>query len=180
MDLRKIESESARIVALLERSCKRARIRVTHAEGGRLMVKQSQVAGTDVNAILKRWMRDGAATAHVNRETPRYGDFSSGMDYAEALNAVHEAEREFAALPSAVRAHVRNDPGELLDMVFDPERRGELEKLGLVSVGAAGGAGAEDSGATGAAGELKSSEEPTSSETSSPGGDEGGTSPSGE
>ncbi len=110
----------------------RERIRVTHPEGGESKVKQSLTEGTDINKILARWTRDGAGTAHVNRQAPRYGDFSSGVDYQEAANAIRAAERDFAELPSAVRAHVKNDPGEFLDMIFDPERRSELVELGLV------------------------------------------------
>ncbi len=110
----------------------RVRVRVTHPAGGRVMTKQSHAAETDVNAIMARYVAHGTGVAHVNRRSASYGDFSSGLDYASALNQIRSAEADFGRLPAHVRAHVRNDPGEFLNMVFDPERRDELEGLGIV------------------------------------------------
>ncbi len=110
------------------------RKRVTHPEGGKEMTKQSLVGGTDINLILARWFEHGQAVAHLNRSQAMWGDFSSGVDYQEALNSIKAAQHDFDALPADVRAHVNNDPGEFLEMVFDPERREELERLGLVDV----------------------------------------------
>ncbi len=128
------------------------RVRVVHPEGGKSLTKQSAVASTDINLIMEKWQKHGAAVAHLNRGQAMWGDFSSGVDYTEALNSIREAERDFAALPSKVRAHVDNDPAEFLEMVFDPERREELERLGLVASqkpvgapGAPGGDGEPDS-----------------------------------
>ena len=112
----------------------RERSRVTHPSGGESMTKQSMAASTDVNLILEKWHKHGAAVAHVNRSQAMWGDFSSGVDYQAALNSISEAQRDFEALPAHVRAHVDNDPGKFLELVFDPERREELERLGLVGV----------------------------------------------
>ncbi len=141
----------------------RERLRVPHPEGGRKMVKQSQVDGTDLNLLMRRWRTDGTGLAHLNKGEASYGDFSSGLDYLSALNAVEAAKADFMRLPSNVRAHVRNDPGELLAMIYDPERRDELEELGLVNPRAPSGAREEDSGAAGAAG-VKTAAELTSAE----------------
>ncbi len=122
------------------------RVVVTHPEGGESMTKQSMAAATDVNLIMEKWHKHGAAVAHLNRGQAMWGDFSSGVDYAEALNSIRDAQRDFAALPAKVRAHVDNDPGEFLEMVFDPERREELERLGLVDVQKPAGAVAAASG----------------------------------
>lgn len=106
------------------------RNRVVAASGGRAMTKQSMALETDVNSIVARhvahrvpFFPDGAAS---------YGDFSSGLDYHSALNALNAARSEFGKLPAAVRSHCENDPGKFLDMVMDPARRDELVKLGLV------------------------------------------------
>lgn len=108
--------------------------RVFHPSGGKQMTKESLTEGTDVNKIMERWHQHGAAVAHLNRGQAMWGDFSSGVDYQGALNSIHEAQRDFAALPSDVRAHVDNDPGKFLELVFDPERREELERLGLLDI----------------------------------------------
>ncbi len=110
----------------------RERVRVFHPSGGPVLTKQSHALETDVNAILARYISHGSGTAHVNRQAPMYGDFSSGLDYASALNQIEGAKADFGRLPAHVRAHVRNDPGEFLNMMFDPERGEERERLGLV------------------------------------------------
>ncbi len=109
------------------------RLRVFHPSGGPVLTKQSEKDSTDVNLIMDSWVHAGAAVAgHLNPHPGAYGDFSSGIGYHEALDAVRDAERSFAALPTKVRTHVDNDPGKFLDMCFDPERREELERLGIV------------------------------------------------
>ncbi len=108
------------------------RERVVHPEGGEKLTKESLAGATDVNTLLERWMKHGEAVVHLNQAKGAWGDFSSGSDYQEALNTIYAAQRDFAALPADVRSHVDNDPGEFLEMIFDPERREELERLGLV------------------------------------------------
>lgn len=108
-----------------------AQRRVTHPEGGRVRTKQGDALDTDINKIINRFV----AHLHApdpNAPLPTYGDFSNIGDYHTALNKVTEAQTNFNALPSAVRDHVDNDPGEFLKLVFDPDRIGELEELGLV------------------------------------------------
>ncbi len=110
----------------------RERERVVHPEGGDSLTKQSLAGATDINVLLERWMKHGEAVVHLNRREGAYGDFSSGVDYQEALNSIQAAQREFAALPADVRSHCDNDAAEFLAMIFDPERREEVERLGLV------------------------------------------------
>ncbi len=112
-------------------SKRRRRVRVTHAEGGELKTKQGLQDGTDINKIMDRWLKHGSSVAHLNPQAATYGDFSSGLDYAEALNAVKAAEADFAALPARVRAACGNSPAEFLQIIFDPEREEEREGLGL-------------------------------------------------
>lgn len=103
----------------------------SHAEGGPLMTKQSDALESDVNQIVKRHIAYGVPLP-VGGRPPTYGDFTSGLDFHTAMNRVTEAEQAFDALPAHVRAHCRNDPGELLDLVYDPARADELTKLGLL------------------------------------------------
>ncbi len=110
------------------------RKRVSHPSGGPVLVKLAEQDSTDVNLIMDSWIHAGAAVAgHMNKNVGQYGDFSSGLDYHTAMNAVKEADAYFMCLPPKVRSHVDNDPGKLLDLVYDPERRDELVELGLVA-----------------------------------------------
>lgn len=96
-----------------------------------MMTKQADAAKTDINQIMARWIAHGipptGAAAHA-----QYGEFDNVDDYHHALNNLKEADASFGRLPAAIRKHVNNDPGEFLQMVMDPDRRGELEALGLV------------------------------------------------
>lgn len=106
------------------------RVRVVHPEGGPLMTKQAQALETDINQIVARHVAHGAPFFEDGRAT--YGDFFGVGDYHSALDRLKLAQDEFSRLPAAVRDHCKNDPGEFLAMVYDPARRVELEKLGLV------------------------------------------------
>ncbi len=109
------------------------RLRVCHPEGGPQKTKLSEQDSTDINLIMDSWLGQGGPVGHVNRAQAHYGDFSSGIDYTCAMNAVRDADRDFMELPAAVRSHVDNDPAEFLRLVYDPSRRAELEELGLVA-----------------------------------------------
>ncbi len=113
------------------RLCTMPKRRVRHPEGGELKTKQSMAESTDINRIMDRWLKHGASVVHLNPQTATYGDFSSGLDYASALNAVKAAEKDFASLPARVRAKCGNDPAEFLQIIFDPEREEDREGLGL-------------------------------------------------
>ncbi len=103
-----------------------------HRGGGRQMTKQADLSKTNINRLVDNWVRSGNVV--LNTDQPKYGDFSNAEDYSTAMNRVRDAERDFMELPARVRDHVDNDPGKFLEMVFNPERRGELEELGLVDV----------------------------------------------
>lgn len=106
--------------------------RVTHPEGGRLMTKQAGKDAADINLIMKKYIAHGVPPL-ANGRTPHYGDFTDADGYMSAMMAIRQAEGDFMRLPSRVRAHVDNDPAKFIEMVFDPERRAELEELGLVA-----------------------------------------------
>lgn len=104
--------------------------RVRAPESGPSMTKQSDALDSDINAIMGRFISHGEIPA--SRGQPQYGDFSNVDDYLGAMTKVREAQAQFDLLPAAVRAHVDNDPGKFLEMVYDEDRIGELEELGLV------------------------------------------------
>jgi len=106
------------------------RVPVIHPEGGRKMVKQADKDKADINSVIAKWIRTGeppVGGAHL-----QYGDFTNVGSYLEAQCAVIQARESFRRLPPHIRKYCENNPGKFLEMVYDPERRGELEELGLV------------------------------------------------
>jgi len=104
--------------------------RVKHPEGGISRTRQADAMETDINRIVERYVAHGVLPKPPG--TARYGDFSNQLDYKDAMDRVTAAKSQFMELPSHIRKHVNNDPGQFLDMVFDQARRGELEELGLL------------------------------------------------
>lgn len=92
--------------------------------------KQSHTAETDINTIVARYTATGNFT-HINRNTPKYGDFSKVGDYQQALDAVLEAQYDFDELPAVIRKRMDNDPGKLIEFLADPANLEEGRKLGL-------------------------------------------------
>lgn len=111
--------------------------RIQHPGGGVSRTKQADSATTDLKAIVNKYITHGQP---LPERDLHYGDFTNVSDYHAAHNRMIEAQEQFAALPAAVRRHCENDPGKFLDLVFDPDRRGELEELGMVPERAPAGA----------------------------------------
>lgn len=93
---------------------------------------QSAKDECDINLIIER-ANAGMAPAFVNERVPQFGDFSEVADYQSAFNQVIEAQDQFAALPSKVRARFGNDPAQLLSFISDASNRDEAIRLGLIS-----------------------------------------------
>lgn len=107
------------------------RVKVSHPSGGRVLVKQGLRDATNINRIMDRWVHHKQPPV-AGGGNPRYGDFSDGLSYHDCMNRVVSMEQNFQRLPASVRKHCHNDPGEFLDMVYDPDRVGELKQLGLL------------------------------------------------
>lgn len=105
--------------------------RVQTAVGTRSMTKQSMAAACDVNAIMRKYLSTGVLE-HVKERDPLYGDFTDVEDYHASVNRVRAAQETFDGLPASIRDHCDNDPAELVRMALDPERREEMEELGLL------------------------------------------------
>lgn len=97
--------------------------------------KQSFAEEADINFVVSRFMKTGylPPVEEIGGPQPRFGDFSDGMDFMDALSRVQEAQASFAGLPAAVRERFRNDPAELLVFVSDSGNRAEAVKLGLIA-----------------------------------------------
>lgn len=102
-----------------------------HPGGGVSKTKQSDTAATDINRIMAKFTQTGMVPA-IGDE-PKYGDFSTKLDFHTALSQVKQAQSEFMRLPAHVRKYCENDPGVFLDLVMDPDGRKELQELGMVS-----------------------------------------------
>jgi len=85
---------------------------------------------TDINFLLERFNVTGQLT--VAARAPQYGDFSSSMDFHEAMNQVVAAKSAFADLPAKIRNRFHNDPAEMIDFLNQPENQAEAKALGLV------------------------------------------------
>jgi phage internal scaffolding protein len=94
------------------------------------LTQQHHSEEADINTIVRRFGLTGQLPQA--REAPEYGDFSHVTDYHTAMNAVLEADQHFMALPAELRAQFNNDPGALLDFVYDDNNRAKAEEMGLV------------------------------------------------
>lgn len=114
-------------------------------EGGRLRVQSMPVGKSrteqqhrdvcNINSIVKK-ARKGIPV-RVNKGTGLYGDFSGFEDYHSTLNRINDALLDFQALPSHIRARFKNDPGQLLEFIANPESEKEARELGLLPEGPA-------------------------------------------
>lgn len=104
---------------------------------------QAEKDSCDLNYIIARYgltekpvkhiAAELSCTPFVRKEQGQYGDFSSLVDYHEAVRQVQKIDDLFLELPAAVRARFSNDPGELLSFIDNPDNRLEAIKLGLVA-----------------------------------------------
>lgn len=96
------------------------------------LTKQAHKDECDVNRILQGYDRTGLIT-HVNHAQSMYGDYTEVNEYQENMLMVIQAQESFAALPSEIRKHFSNDPGEFFEFVTDPKNSEEMIKLGLAT-----------------------------------------------
>lgn len=100
-------------------------------QGGPSMTRQSDLAASDINNIVKRYMREG-----VLPYSPRQGgylDVSEVGDYRSAVEQVRAVEKFFGNLPAELRAKFKNDPAEFLDAVNDPDQLELLMAEGVLA-----------------------------------------------
>lgn len=86
----------------------------------------------DINNIIERFTRTGLLPQYPG-EDMQYGDYTTSVDYHEAMTIVAQANQQFEALPSSVRDKFDNDPAKMLDFVSKKENIEESVKLGLLN-----------------------------------------------
>lgn len=103
------------------------RVQLSFTGNGR--TKQSHRDECDINQILIRYQKTGTVT-HANNYEAQYGDVTS-IDLHEAMNIITQSEQMFEALPSSLRTKFKNNAGEFLDFVQNPDNQAELVTMGL-------------------------------------------------
>lgn len=114
-----------------QRMLERSRAARTITTGGKRRVKQAARDSSDINHMIRKWIKNGTPPVASGRE-PHYGDFSAGIEYHEGLTRLVEIQDQFELLPAPVRTYCNNDPGLFLDLCSDPEQLPKLRELGLV------------------------------------------------
>lgn len=104
--------------------------RVTVDTGEFTFTKQSPKDECDIHNILAQYKRTGIIN-HISSQRAQYLDLPSDLDFQASLDLVKQAEAAFASLPAKVRDKFGNDPSRFLSAVYDPDRRSELEELGV-------------------------------------------------
>lgn len=99
---------------------------------GEIMTIQSEKDSCDINLIVAKYKKTGLMT-NWRKDPPRYGDFSSSVDYHDSLLRAQNAQDDFMLLPASIRTRFNNDPGELIDFLSDSNNRAEAIELGLVA-----------------------------------------------
>ena len=105
--------------------------RVTARSGGEQKTVQADAASLDINNIVKRWEEQGAMPP-VDPRVPNYGNFASGADFHRVMNTVAMATQDFSALPAEVRDFCKNDLGNFLDNLGDPDKLADMVSAGLL------------------------------------------------
>lgn len=96
--------------------------------------KQQFAEEADINFLMERFLRTGVfpAVEQLGGPQARFGDFSEGMSFMDALERVREAQESFDGLEAKVRDRFHNDPAEFLEFVSDEGNREEALRLGLL------------------------------------------------
>jgi len=106
-------------------------IEIAARKGSGSMTKQSFKDEVDVKNIVRRYLQTGVMT-HVRANPMQYGDFTTVVDYQQAMNSVLAAQDAFMTLPAKIRTRFNNDPGQFLQFVHDPNNIEEARQLGLL------------------------------------------------
>ena len=96
---------------------------------GEGLTKQSMKDETDINLIMKRYIKTGMVN-FVNRNQAQYME-APEIDFQTAMEVVTEANNTFSEMPAELRKRFSNDPGVFMDFVHDSANVEEMIALGL-------------------------------------------------
>lgn len=103
---------------------------------GESMTKQSMHDESNINMIMARYEKSGLIE-HTANYGAQYANMPNLNDFHEAMNLVTDAQQMFQELPAEMRSEFRNDPGEFLDFVTNPDNMDEMVEMGLANAGVA-------------------------------------------
>lgn len=92
---------------------------------------QSELEQSDINTIVKQF----GLTQQLpyGNDIPRYADYTdTPNDFHSALNFIADTESLFMEYPAHIRSHFKNDPGEFLSFLENPENKDQAIKLGFI------------------------------------------------
>lgn len=93
--------------------------------------QQQFAADADINNIMKRYRNTGELPSATIRKGV-YADVSGLTDYHSMVTLISTAQSQFQELPAHIRTRFRNDPGELVRFLNDPNNRQEAIELQLL------------------------------------------------
>lgn len=106
------------------------RYRLPFDTGSVSRTKQSFQDESDINNILKKYLKTGVME-HVRENEGQYIDLPEVPDYQEALNIVIRGREAFDSLPGSVRERFQNNAEDFLGFMNDPANMEESVELGL-------------------------------------------------
>lgn len=84
----------------------------------------------NINKMIARFKK--GETPLGNAIAPKYGDFSTHLDFHKMQNQIVEAKQQFMALPAKIRGRFSNSPEKLIQFLSDEKNLDEAIKLGIV------------------------------------------------
>jgi hypothetical protein len=98
--------------------------------------QQNMKDSTNIRKLVETAQKThGMSSGHPGGQTPRqpmYGDFSEVGSFKEMNDKVAAARSAFMEVPSAVRRHFNNDPGQFYDFMSNPDNLEKARSLGIV------------------------------------------------
>ncbi|AXH76408.1 MAG: internal scaffolding protein [Microviridae sp.] len=92
------------------------------------MTQQNFQEECDINYILRKY----AATGILDNIGPgEYLDLDENYDYHQAIEILNKVDGTFGQLPSKIRDYFKNDPGEYLLFVQNPDNKEKGIELGI-------------------------------------------------
>lgn len=96
---------------------------------GESLTVQSMKEEANINTIVRRFGVTGQLPQGVR--IPTYGDFTGISDFAEALEALSQAEESFMQMSAVTRARFDNDPAKFVEFCSNKDNLEEMRKMGL-------------------------------------------------
>ena len=85
----------------------------------------------DINNVVRQFAKTGHIH-HLNNSEPNYG-LADSTTYHDAMNIVVQAQQEFDAMPSEIRAKFGHSPENFLSFVENPDNAQELYDMGIIN-----------------------------------------------